>query len=80
MSENNPLFKKYIRGKSVELEQFTFVPHIHREFLDILLFYIHSPLQTRCARKPLATAENQRFFDNILAEVQLMYYVEKVVP
>lgn len=79
MSENMTLFNRYIRGEKVELEEFTFVPNIHRAFPDILLFYIHSPLQTRCARKPLATAKYQKYFEKILAEVQLMYYVEKVV-
>lgn len=55
------------------------LPKSHeRAFIDILLAYIHSPLQTRHGRHKLKDAENQKIFDEILENIHLEFYVQKV--
>lgn len=49
----------------------------HRAFVDILLAYIHSPVQTRHGRQKLPS-EYQKSFDDILEKIHLEWYVQKV--
>lgn len=48
-----------------------------RFFIDVLLAYIHSPLQTRSGRTPLNNQFQERF-NEILKNISLTWYVEKV--
>lgn len=50
-----------------------------RSFIDVLLAYIHSPLQTRHGREPLQDEETEENFKKIMEKIPLSWYVEKVV-
>lgn len=47
-------------------------------FVDILLAYLHSPLQTRKARRPMQNKEAKRIFDELVSNLPLFYFVQKV--
>lgn len=47
-------------------------------FVDVLLAYIHSPLQTRKARQPMKDPAAQVVFDKLLNVIPLFYFVQEV--
>lgn len=47
-------------------------------FVDVLLAYLHSPLQTRKARRPMQNKEAERIFDGIVSDLPLFYFVQTV--
>lgn len=58
--------------------QLPFPKSCANNFVDILLAYLHSPLQTRKARKPMQNEEAQRIFNELESILPLFYFVQKV--
>lgn len=51
---------------------------IQNSFIDVLLAYVHSPLQTRKARVPMKSPEAQEAFNYLLGVLPFFYFIQKV--
>lgn len=49
-----------------------------KSILDVLLAYVHSPLQTRKARVPMKNIAAQKAFEHLIARLPLFFFVQKV--